>query len=127
MSTNMQYRRLGRSGLQVSLFSLGSWVSFGDQIGIAEATDCMQAAYDAGVNFFDNAESYAGGESERIMGAAIPAPVPRASKQPPKQVAPPPVAAQRPPAAVPAPAPASAATATRATSKQAWHRIGTIL
>jgi voltage-dependent potassium channel beta subunit len=67
----MQYRRLGRSGLQVSLFSLGSWVSFGDQIGIAEATDCMQAAYDAGVNFFDNAESYAGGESERIMGAAI--------------------------------------------------------
>src|SRR3954454_3737854 len=68
---SMQYRRLGRSGLQVSLFSLGSWVSFGDQIGIAEATDCMKAAYDAGVNFFDNAESYAGGESERIMGAAI--------------------------------------------------------
>ena len=68
---NMQYRRLGRSGLQVSVFSLGSWVSFGEQIGIAEATDCLPAAYDAGVNFFDNAESYAGGESERIMGAAI--------------------------------------------------------
>jgi voltage-dependent potassium channel beta subunit len=67
----MQYRRLGPTGLQVSLFSLGSWVSFGEQIGIAEATDCLQAAYEAGVNFFDNAESYAGGESERIMGSAI--------------------------------------------------------
>jgi aryl-alcohol dehydrogenase-like predicted oxidoreductase len=68
---NMQYRRLGRSGLQVSVLSFGSWVSFGDQIGISEATDCLQAAHDAGVNFFDNAEAYAGGESERIMGAAI--------------------------------------------------------
>ena len=67
----MQYRRLGPTGLQVSVFSLGSWVSFGEQIGIAEATDCLQAAYEAGVNFFDNAESYAGGESERIMGSAI--------------------------------------------------------
>ena len=67
----MQYRRLGPTGLQVSLFSLGSWVSFGEQIGIPEATDCLQAAYDAGVNFFDNAESYAGGESERIMGESI--------------------------------------------------------
>jgi voltage-dependent potassium channel beta subunit len=68
---DMQYRRLGPTGLQVSVFSLGSWVSFGEQIGIAEATDCLQAAYEAGVNFFDNAESYAGGESERIMGSAI--------------------------------------------------------
>ena len=66
-----EYRRLGRSGLQVSVLSFGSWVSFGDQIGISEATDCLQTAYDAGVNFFDNAEAYAGGESERIMGAAI--------------------------------------------------------
>src|SRR3954451_19708010 len=68
---SMQYRRLGRSGLPGRLFSLGSWGAVGDQIGIPEATDCMKAAYDAGVNFFDNAESYAGGESERIMGAAI--------------------------------------------------------
>jgi voltage-dependent potassium channel beta subunit len=68
---NMQYRRLGPAGLQLSVLSFGSWVSFGEQIGIAEATDCLQVAYDAGVNFFDNAEAYAGGESERIMGAAI--------------------------------------------------------
>ena len=68
---NMEYRRLGPSGLQVSVLSFGSWVSFGDQIGITEAVDCLQAAYDAGVNFFDNAEAYAGGESERIMGSAI--------------------------------------------------------
>jgi voltage-dependent potassium channel beta subunit len=68
---NMEYRRLGPAGLQVSVLSFGSWVSFGEQIGIPEATDCLQAAYDAGVNFFDNAEAYAGGESERIMGAAI--------------------------------------------------------
>ena len=67
----MQYRRLGRSGLQVSVLSFGSWVSFGPQLDVAKAADCMQAAYDAGVNFFDNAESYAGGESERIMGQAI--------------------------------------------------------
>jgi len=72
MSTDsMEYRRLGRSGLQVSVLSFGSWVSFGPQIGTAEAIDCLQTAYDAGVNFFDNAEAYAGGESERIMGAAI--------------------------------------------------------
>jgi len=67
----MEYRRLGSPGLQLSVLSFGSWVSFGEQIGIAEATDCLQVAYDAGVNFFDNAEAYAGGESERIMGAAI--------------------------------------------------------
>jgi len=68
---NMEYRRLGPAGLQVSVLSFGSWVSFGEQIGIPEATDCLQAAYEAGVNFFDNAEAYAGGESERIMGEAI--------------------------------------------------------
>ena len=67
----MEYRRLGKSGLQLSVLSFGSWVSFGPQIGIAEATDCLQTAYDAGVNFFDNAEAYSGGESERIMGTAI--------------------------------------------------------
>src|SRR3984957_412503 len=69
--TGMQYRRLGPAGLQVSVLSFGSWGSFGEQMGIPEATDCLQVAYEAGVNFFDNAESYAEGESERIMGAAI--------------------------------------------------------
>jgi voltage-dependent potassium channel beta subunit len=71
MSNSMQYRRLGRSGLQVSVLSFGSWVSFGAQLDTGRARDCLAAAYDAGVNFFDNAESYAGGDSERIMGAAI--------------------------------------------------------
>ncbi|MFM7225415.1 MAG: potassium channel beta subunit family protein [Actinomycetota bacterium] len=67
----MDYRRLGRSGLQVSTLSFGSWVSFGAQLGVDTAVECLDAAYKAGVNFFDNAESYAGGESERIMGEAI--------------------------------------------------------
>ena len=67
----MQYRRLGRSGLKVSVLSFGSWVSFGAQLDDGRARDCLAAAYEAGVNFFDNAESYAGGESERIMGRAI--------------------------------------------------------
>src|SRR4051794_35610439 len=67
----MEYRRLGKAGLKVSVLSFGSWVSFKDQMGVAEARACMETAYEAGVNFFDNAESYAGGESERIMGAAI--------------------------------------------------------
>jgi voltage-dependent potassium channel beta subunit len=67
----MEYRRLGRSGLQVSVLSFGSWVSFGAQLDTGMARDCLAAAWDAGVNFFDNAEAYAGGESERIMGAAI--------------------------------------------------------
>jgi voltage-dependent potassium channel beta subunit len=67
----MEYRRLGRAGLKVSVLSFGSWVSFNGQMGVAEAQACMATAYDAGVNFFDNAEAYAGGESERIMGAAI--------------------------------------------------------
>jgi voltage-dependent potassium channel beta subunit len=67
----MEYRRLGRSGLQLSVLSFGSWVSFGSQIGVDAAMECLDAAREAGVNFFDNAEAYAGGESERIMGQAI--------------------------------------------------------
>ncbi|MGC2191964.1 MAG: aldo/keto reductase [Candidatus Dormiibacterota bacterium] len=67
----MPYRRLGRSGLKVSLLSLGSWVSFGAQVNEDLALECMTAAYEAGVNYFDNAEAYAGGESERIMGTAL--------------------------------------------------------
>jgi voltage-dependent potassium channel beta subunit len=67
----MNYRRLGRSGLKVSELSLGSWVTYGNQMNESLARECMAAAYDAGVNFFDNAEVYAKGEAERIMGAAI--------------------------------------------------------
>ncbi len=67
----MEYRRLGRSGLKVSVLSFGSWVSFGPQLDVGKARDCIEAAHDGGVNFFDNAEAYAGGESERIMGEAI--------------------------------------------------------
>ncbi|TAF34633.1 MAG: voltage-dependent potassium channel subunit beta [Cytophagales bacterium] len=64
----MEYRRLGKSGLQVSALSFGSWVTFGKQIGESEAEKLMHLAYDAGVNFFDNAEVYARGQSEIIMG-----------------------------------------------------------
>ncbi len=67
----MQYRRLGRSGLQVSELSFGSWVTYANQIDVAAARDCMAAAYDAGVNFFDNAEVYAAGQSEVVMGEAF--------------------------------------------------------
>jgi voltage-dependent potassium channel beta subunit len=67
----MNYRRLGRSGLKVSELSLGSWVTYGNQLGTDVACECMAAAYDAGVNFFDNAEVYARGESEVIMGEAL--------------------------------------------------------
>ena len=67
----MEYRRLGRAGLEVSVLSFGSWVTFGPQLDEGLAADCLTAAYESGVNFFDNAESYAGGESERIMGAAL--------------------------------------------------------
>ena len=67
----MEYRRLGRSGLKVSVLSFGSWVTFGSQLDTGLARDCLAAAHDAGVNFFDNAEAYGGGESERIMGKAI--------------------------------------------------------
>ena len=64
----MEYRRLGRSGLKVSVLSFGSWVTFNNQLDTGLATDCMSAAREAGVNFFDNAEAYAGGKSEEIMG-----------------------------------------------------------
>jgi voltage-dependent potassium channel beta subunit len=67
----MQYRRLGRSGLKLSELSFGSWVTYGNQVDTAAARELMAAAWDAGVNFFDNAEIYARGESERIMGAAF--------------------------------------------------------
>ena len=67
----MLYRRLGRSGLKVSALSFGSWVTYGNQVGVDAALECMSAARDAGVNFFDNAEVYAKGESERIMGEAL--------------------------------------------------------
>lgn len=67
----MEHRRLGRSGLKVSVLSFGSWVSFGSQLDVGRARDCLAAAWDAGVTFFDNAEAYAQGESERIMGQAI--------------------------------------------------------
>jgi voltage-dependent potassium channel beta subunit len=69
--TAMPYRRLGRSGLQVSALSFGSWVTFGTQVDTSLAKECLTAARDAGVNFFDNAEVYAGGQSEQIMGDAI--------------------------------------------------------
>jgi len=67
----MQYRRLGRSGLQVSELSLGSWVTYHNQVDTGSAKEMLAAAFDAGVNFFDNAEVYASGESERVMGEAI--------------------------------------------------------
>jgi voltage-dependent potassium channel beta subunit len=67
----MPYRRLGRSGLKVSLLSFGSWVSFGNQLDDDLAVRCLEAAREGGVNFFDNAENYAGGKSEAIMGRAF--------------------------------------------------------
>lgn len=67
----MEYRYLGRSGLQVSALSLGAWVTYGGQVGEDLATDCMVAAYEAGVNFFDNAEAYARGNAELVMGNVV--------------------------------------------------------
>ncbi len=67
----MNYRRLGRSGLKVSELSFGSWVTYGNQLDASAARECMAAAWDRGVNFFDNAEVYAGGKSEEIMGEAL--------------------------------------------------------
>jgi voltage-dependent potassium channel beta subunit len=67
----MEYRRLGRSGLKVSALSYGSWVTFSTQLDDGAAGELMRIAYDAGVNFFDNAEVYAHGESERIMGRVL--------------------------------------------------------
>ena len=69
--TAMPYRRLGRSGVKVSALSFGSWVTYGNQLGESSARECMAAAYDAGVNFFDNAEVYAKGASESIMGEVL--------------------------------------------------------
>jgi voltage-dependent potassium channel beta subunit len=69
--SDMEYRYLGRSGLRVSALSLGSWVTFHNQVDIKSAENMMATAYNAGVNFFDNAEVYANGKSEEIMGAAL--------------------------------------------------------
>jgi len=67
----MEYRFLGKSGLKVSALSFGSWVTFGSQVGVDEAYEMMTAAYEAGVNFFDNAEAYNDGTAEVIMGEVI--------------------------------------------------------
>lgn len=67
----MEYRRLGKSGLKLSALSFGSWVTFGNQLNQARAQELMTLAYDAGVNFFDNAEIYADGQSEVLMGEVL--------------------------------------------------------
>ena len=67
----MEYRHLGRAGIRVSELSFGSWVTFSNQADVKAAADMMSAAYESGVNFFDNAEVYAGGKSEEVMGAAL--------------------------------------------------------
>jgi voltage-dependent potassium channel beta subunit len=67
----MEYRHLGRSGLNVSVLSLGAWVTYGSQVGEEVALECMKTAFDGGVNFFDNAEAYASGRAEIIMGNVI--------------------------------------------------------
>jgi voltage-dependent potassium channel beta subunit len=67
----MEYRHLGKAGIQLSELAFGSWITFHTQADVKAAADMMSAAYDAGVNFFDNAESYAGGKSEEVMGAAL--------------------------------------------------------
>ncbi|QCO67114.1 aldo/keto reductase [Luteimonas yindakuii] len=67
----MQYRRLGQSGLQLSALSLGAWATFGSRIGRGEARELVAAAWDHGINFFDNAEGYVHGDAERIMGDVI--------------------------------------------------------
>ena len=67
----MKYRHLGKTGIQVSELSFGSWVTFHNQADVKLAVDMMSAAYEAGVNFFDNAEVYAGGKSEKVMGEAL--------------------------------------------------------
>jgi voltage-dependent potassium channel beta subunit len=64
----MLYTRMGGSGLQLSIFGLGSWVTYGKQVGDDRAERCLKTAYDAGVNFFDNAEAYAGGQAEVVVG-----------------------------------------------------------
>ena len=67
----MEYRRLGKSGIQISALSLGAWVTYGGQVGEEVAEQCMAAAYEHGVNFFDNAEGYANGNAETVMGNVL--------------------------------------------------------
>lgn len=67
----MQYRRMGRSGLKLSAFSFGAWVTFGRQVGRSLARDLLALAYDRGVNFFDNAETYNAGVAEELMGDVL--------------------------------------------------------
>ena len=67
----MEYRRMGKSGLQLSVLSYGSWVTFHQQVNDSLADELMGIAYDHGINFFDNAEAYAGGESEKLMGRVL--------------------------------------------------------
>jgi voltage-dependent potassium channel beta subunit len=67
----MEYRRMGSAGLKLSALSLGSWVTYGRQVDVDAAAACMKAAWDEGVNFFDNAEAYEAGKSEEVMGAAL--------------------------------------------------------
>ncbi len=67
----MEYRRLGSSGLKLSALSFGAWVTFGNRVGRAEARNLIALAYDRGINFFDNAETYAAGEAERVMGDVL--------------------------------------------------------
>lgn len=67
----MQYNRLGGTGLKVSELSFGSWVTFGSQLDLDHAKECMRAAFEAGINFFDNAEGYAEGQAEVLMGQAL--------------------------------------------------------
>lgn len=67
----MHYRRLGKSGIKISEIALGSWITFGNQIEESSAVELIQAAYDQGINFFDNADVYAGGQAEIVMGKAI--------------------------------------------------------
>ena len=67
----MQYKNLGRSGLRVSQLAYGAWVSFGNQLDVKEAKSLLHCSRDHGINFFDNAEVYANGRAEEIMGQAI--------------------------------------------------------
>ena len=67
----MEYRRMGKSGLQLSVLSYGSWVTFHKQLDDSKADELMGIAYDKGVNFFDNAEVYSRGESEKLMGRVL--------------------------------------------------------
>lgn len=67
----MEYRKMGKHGLKLSALSLGAWVTYGGQVGEKVALDCMSTAYDYGVNFFDNAEAYAGGDAEIVMGKVL--------------------------------------------------------